>query len=78
MAPSSKPDAVQTVQLEDGEWVESGRFDRHQCCDCKLVHIVRFKLVDGKLYEQWTRDPVETRKARRKSNKAVVKKPKGR
>ena len=71
-------ETLQTVQLEDGEWVESGRFDLHECCDCSLTHKVEYRLIDGKLYERWTRDPVETRKRRRKSNKAVVKKQKGR
>ena len=64
--------------------MESGRFSAHECCDCSLTHKVEYRLIDGKLYERWTRDPVETRKRRRKSNKArvsnrsAVKKRKGR
>ena len=50
----------------------------HECCDCSLTHKVECRLIDGKLYERWTRDSAETRKRRRKSNKAVIKKPKGR
>lgn len=75
MGQSSKPD---TVQLEDGEWVESGRFDRHVCCDCSLAHRVEYKLLNGKLFERWTRDPAETRRQRRMSNKPAVKPKKSR
>lgn len=76
MAQSSRPD---TVQLNDGEWVETNAFDSLiVCCDCGLSHRLQFKLVDGKLYERWTRDPAETRRQRRMSNKSAAKSKKSR
>lgn len=60
--------------LRDGEWVKSGDYTHHECCDCGLVHKYEYKLVDGVLYERWIRDPRETRKARKEMTLAKSKK----
>jgi hypothetical protein len=60
---------IPTKHLTDGEWVKSGDYTHHECCDCGLVHIVRYKLKDGELWEQWTTDRPQTRKARRARKK---------
>jgi hypothetical protein len=63
--PSSS--SLTTKHLTDGEWVKSGDYTHHICCDCALTHAVKYKLIDGALWEQWTRDEKETRLERRKS-----------
>ncbi len=61
--------AMPTTQLSDGEWVQSGLFTHHECCDCGLVHQVSYKLVDGQLWERWTREPKPRMKAAKKAPK---------
>lgn len=42
-------------QIHDGEWIEPSRKGFvDQCCDCHLVHIIDFAVVDKK-----TREPVK-------------------
>lgn len=35
-----------------------------ECCDCGLVHIVEYKIENGKLWVRYDRDEAESRKAR--------------
>ena len=52
-------------QLWDGSWYLLDDSYSHQCCDCGLVHSVDFKLENGRLFQRWSVDTKETRKARR-------------
>ena len=67
---SSSSSKIPSYQITDGEWVKSGKFTHHECCDCGLVHKIDFKLIDGELHEQWIRDEKETRKARKRKPRA--------
>jgi Zn-finger protein len=42
------------MQIEEGDWIEPshGKFV-DQCCDCHLVHVMQFAVIDRK-----TRKPV--------------------
>lgn len=66
---SSSTEEVETVQLFDRQWVKSGEYTHQECCGCGLVHRVKFKLVDGELWEQWIEDAKLTRLARARRNK---------
>lgn len=38
------------LQVESNEWVTISWNGQHEeCCDCQLVHIVDYRVVDGKL-----------------------------
>jgi hypothetical protein len=54
------------IQLYSGQW--SPIYDKgyHECCECSLVHTVKYRLYDGVLFEMWTVNKSETAKARRK------------
>jgi hypothetical protein len=47
-------------------WVNVGDFDRFGCCDCGMVHALRYRWRNGRLQERWTYDAQETGKRRRK------------
>jgi hypothetical protein len=54
------------VQLMDGDWfypTMHGHYD--QCCDCGLVHEIKFKVEDGVVKFQVWRRPKLTAAARR-------------
>lgn len=54
-------------QLVDGEWMTPVRKGfKEQCCGCGLVHIVDYRLVDGKIQFRATVDNRATAAARRK------------
>lgn len=53
-----------TYQVTDYEWLPVGKFKRHVCCDCGLTHKVKYRIHDGSMQEQWTRDEKETAKER--------------
>lgn len=60
-----------TVQLIDGVWyrLANGRPPyHHECCDCGLVHKVAYKVENGLVWEQWTRDEKQTKAARKRRN----------
>ena len=61
-----------TVQLVDGTWyrIANGKPPYlHECCDCSLVHRVAYKMENGVIFEQWTRDEAETKAARKRRDK---------
>ena len=58
------------IQLTDGEWSPIGNKGYHECCDCALVHTVKYRMHNGVLFEMWTRNKSETAKARRKKGKS--------
>lgn len=38
------------VVVEDGEWVTiAWKGQREKCCDCGLVHVVDYRVEEGKL-----------------------------
>lgn len=52
--------------MEDGEWfrpVQVGHM--HMCCDCSLVHVLHFRVVDGQVEMQAVRHKRATAAARR-------------
>jgi len=52
--------------VTDGEWIAvTKRGFKEQCCDCGLVHTLNFKIVDGKIMIQTTRDERATAAVRR-------------
>ena len=53
-------------QAEDGEWITPKHYGyRQQCCDCGLVHVYRFRVVDGAVSFQIRRDNRATAQVRR-------------
>ena len=65
--PSSSGSSDQTTyQVTDYEWLPIGKFTKHVCCDCGLAHKIRYRIKDGSMQEQWTRDEKETDKERAK------------
>ena len=60
------------LQLVDGKWYcisfaatgEKAPIISEECCDCGLVHVLRYKATNGRLYVQYNRDDSLTRKAR--------------
>lgn len=55
-----------TYQVTDYEWLPVGKFQTHVCCDCGLSHKIQYRIHDGSMQEQWTRDERETKKQRTK------------
>lgn len=54
-------------QLQDGEWMAPKRKGfKEQCCDCALVHVVDYKIVNGQIQFRSRRDNRATAAARRK------------
>jgi hypothetical protein len=66
---SRRRPAVKRIQLFDGEWSPIHNKAYHECCDCSLVHSVKYRLHEGVLFEMWTVNRQETAKARRKKRK---------
>jgi len=51
--------------VTDGEWIQVPmRGGKDQCCDCGLVHVVNYRIVEGKIQVQVFRDPKSTGGAR--------------
>lgn len=57
------------IQLYDGEWSPIHDKGLHECCECSLVHSVKYRLHEGVLFECWTVNKKETAKARKKKRK---------
>ena len=55
------------TKVKDGEWVQPVRRGyRMRCCDCELVHILDFRIKDGKIQLRARRDGRATGACRRK------------
>jgi len=52
-------------QLYDNVWYRIDNEYTHECCDCSLVHTVKYKLENGVVFMQWNLNPRETKKARK-------------
>lgn len=59
------------VQVINGEWIEPKpqRGHRMKCCDCSLIHIMDFRVVNGKVQFRPKRDKRATAAARRKRHR---------
>lgn len=53
------------IQIEDGKWYRLRGYTHSECCDCALVHLEEYRLVDGHLEWRAVRDDKATN-ARRK------------
>lgn len=53
-------------KVSDGEKMKVGRngLVRMKCCDCSLIHLLRFTIIDNKVVIEAWRDEKATRKAR--------------
>jgi hypothetical protein len=56
-------------QVTDHEWLPVGSFKTHVCCDCGLAHKVRYRIYEGVMQEQWSRDDRETKRQRKSSGR---------
>lgn len=65
-SPSASEVDHTTYQVTDLEWLPIGQFQKHECCDCGLTHRIKYRIHEGVMQEQWTRDEKETRKQRKK------------
>jgi hypothetical protein len=54
-----------TYQVTDNEWLPIGKFKTHVCCDCGLAHKIKYRVHDGIMEEQWSRDEKETVRQRK-------------
>lgn len=54
------------VQRADGEWFDTERLHKIACCDCGLVHLLRFRIRKGKIEMQATIDKRATAQRRRR------------
>jgi hypothetical protein len=53
-------------QITDGEWFEpTKRGHRMRCCDCSLVHVMNFRVVNGRVQLQAFRHARATAASRR-------------
>jgi hypothetical protein len=66
--------AREYYQVTDGEWIAvRKRAFREQCCDCGLVHISDYRVVDGQVQVRSTQDRRATngvRRARKRGKRA--------
>ena len=60
-----------TVQMYDDKWYLD-KFERHECCDCSLVHDVEYKVENGRLFTKWKRNEKETRASRKQNGIKVI------
>jgi len=57
-------------EIEDGEWVAvPARGHKNACCDCDLVHLIDYRIVDGQLEIRVKRDMRSTAALRRHRRK---------
>ena len=58
-------------QADDGEWIRPVmRGHRNACCDCGLVHVIDYRIVDGRVEFRARRHNRSTAAMRRKTKKA--------
>jgi hypothetical protein len=50
MARKARPRRIAYLQVTDGEWIEpTMRGYKDRCCGCGLVHVVHYRVVDGRV-----------------------------
>lgn len=57
------------IQIIDGQWYAVGFGGEpwtEECCSCSLVHLIRYKVENGRFWVQYTVDNKRTRLARAK------------
>jgi len=52
-------------QLVDGQWVDVTDGHYFACCDCGLVHLCEYKVVEGRIIERIFRQNRDTANQRR-------------
>ncbi len=53
-------EGCETSQVEPGEWIQPVMEGyRMTCCDCGLVHLLDFRIVDGKIQLRAFREMVD-------------------
>jgi hypothetical protein len=55
-------------QVYEGRWYKLYSPHRIGCCDCGLVHTLKFKNVKGKILFMAKREPLLTRSARKQKS----------
>jgi hypothetical protein len=58
------PKTANTVQIYTDTWYLD-KFEMHECCDCGLVHDVKYKVENGRIFFQWNTNVKETEKVRK-------------
>lgn len=61
---TDKPD--DDYQDASDAWVSVGKYTHHACCDCGLVHRLRYRWAKDGPQERWTMSEKLTRRQRRK------------
>ena len=64
---SRKPD--EPIQIDPDKWYAIAHGKKpflEECCDCGLVHQMRWKVEDGRIWFNYTRDERRTRAARKR------------
>jgi hypothetical protein len=63
----SKKQRFKYPQVYDGDWIEPTpqRGHKMRCCDCSLIHVMDFRVRDGKVQFRPRRDNRATAAARR-------------
>jgi hypothetical protein len=53
------------MSIQENQWLPARQMRYQGCCDCGLVHVVKWKVKGGNLYMKWARDKEATRMVRR-------------
>ena len=59
--------ATQPIQLDSDKWylvAHGGTPLLEECCDCGLVHLLTWKVENGKMFVNYKREEAQTKKAR--------------
>jgi hypothetical protein len=57
------------------EWVRVGKYTHHACCECGLVHRLRYRWGKDGPEERWTMSDKLTRRQRKKMKVKVARAP---
>lgn len=60
---------AEPIQIVDGAWYAAGHGGEpllEECCDCGLVHRIRYKIENGRVWYQYARDEKATKAARKR------------
>ena len=63
------------IQVEEGKWYLTEKDSTFICCDCSLVHEIKFKIIGGRIFSKWKRNDRKTAGYRKgKEVKKIIKK----
>ncbi len=60
---------TQTNQVYDGEWIDVTDGTVTACCDCGLVHVAKYTVLEGRILRRLFADKIRT--ANRRKTKCV-------